>query len=729
MTSTRADCRLRFALAGAILLGLLNAGGASGGLVTYEVDAASGRVTKATYPDGSFITYTYDANGNRETAIVSDLGAPTAPGTPAFSSIGATTATASWTAASDNVSVTGYQYRLNGGSWVSISASPASLSGLTSATNYTFEVRAKDNANNFGPPSGNSFTTLDTGSPTAPGVPSFSSITATSATAAWTAATDNVAVTGYDYSLNGGPWTSNGLALSVNISGLTTGTSYTLRVRARDGASNIGPNSSNSFTTLDNVAPSAPGTPSFSNVAQNSATASWTAATDNVSVASYEYSINAGAWTSNGSSLSVNLTSLAAATNHTLQVRAKDAANNTGSASSNSFTTLDTTAPSAPGTPSFTSITASSATANWSAATDNVGVTSYEYSLNGGAWTSNGGALSVGLTGLSSGMGYTLQVRAKDAANNTGGASSNSFTTLDSAAPSAPGTPAFSSITGTTATVSWSAASDNVGVTSYEYRVNGGSLVAIMSSPASLSGLSSATSYTVEVRARDAAANWGPFSSSSFTTADTVAPTAPGTPTFGNVASTTATLSWGAASDNVGVTGYDYSLNGGSSWANAGNVLSVNLTGLSAGTTYSVQVRARDAATNTGPASSASLSTIAQITISNRTVTTNPPGSSSQVVYMLQSTGDIFHSTPTGTPPVDSGLDWLSPKVGMASFEVRASSPSNCTLGTYNQWLSLSSSPNWSRVNVGTCTFTMQIRHASNPSVILGTATITLIGQ
>ena len=40
------------------------------GNVTYTVDPASGRVTRATYPDGSYITYTYDLNGNRTSAVV-----------------------------------------------------------------------------------------------------------------------------------------------------------------------------------------------------------------------------------------------------------------------------------------------------------------------------------------------------------------------------------------------------------------------------------------------------------------------------------------------------------------------------------------------------------------------------------------------------------------------------------------------------------------------------------
>jgi endo-1,4-beta-xylanase len=85
---------------------------------------------------------------------------------------------------------------------------------------------------------------------------------------------------------------------------------------------------------------------------------------------------------------------------------------------------------------------------------------------------------------------------------------------------------------------------------------------------------------------------------------DTQAPTTPGTPTASNVTSSGATLSWSASSDNVGVSGYDVvnasnTVIGGS----AGN--STTLTGLSASTSYTLRVVAKDAAGNRSAASGA----------------------------------------------------------------------------------------------------------------------------
>ncbi|HEY1175104.1 MAG TPA: cellulase family glycosylhydrolase, partial [Phytomonospora sp.] len=87
-------------------------------------------------------------------------------------------------------------------------------------------------------------------------------------------------------------------------------------------------------------------------------------------------------------------------------------------------------------------------------------------------------------------------------------------------------------------------------------------------------------------------------------TADTVAPTAPGTPAASGITATGATLSWTASTDNVGVTGYDV-LNASNAVVASATTNSVTLTGLTPSTQYALRVRARDAAGNQSSASSA----------------------------------------------------------------------------------------------------------------------------
>lgn len=78
--------------------------------------------------------------------------------------------------------------------------------------------------------------------------------------------------------------------------------------------------------------------------------------------------------------------------------------------------------------------------------------------------------------------------------------------------------------------------------------------------------------------------------------ADTQAPSAPLNLAASNVTSTSLTLSWNASTDNVGVTGYDvYSNN---TMIGTVTSTSANITGLTASSTYSFFVKAKDAAGN-----------------------------------------------------------------------------------------------------------------------------------
>ncbi|WP_307854440.1 cellulase family glycosylhydrolase [Micromonospora sp. C31] len=96
----------------------------------------------------------------------------------------------------------------------------------------------------------------------------------------------------------------------------------------------------------------------------------------------------------------------------------------------------DTTAPTAPGQPTVSAITATGASLAWAAASDNVGVTSYEVLRA----TGTGAATVVGTitgtsytaTGLTANTSYTFSVRARDAAGNISAPSpGRTFTTLD----------------------------------------------------------------------------------------------------------------------------------------------------------------------------------------------------------------------------------------------------------------------------------------------------------
>lgn len=181
----------------------------------------------------------------------------------------------------------------------------------------------------------------------------------------------------------------------------------------------------------------------------------------------------------------------------------------------------------------------------------------------------------------------------------------------DTQAPTAPGRPTVAAITATGATLTWSASTDNEGVTGYTVRNAAGTAIATATgTTVTLTGLTPSTAYSVTVVARDAAGNVSSASpAASFTTAagqggDTQAPTAPGTPTASAVAQTTATVSWAASTDDVGVVGYTVQNAAGTALATS-TTTSATLTGLSADTSYTVRVVARDAAGNVSAPSAA----------------------------------------------------------------------------------------------------------------------------
>jgi chitodextrinase len=188
------------------------------------------------------------------TSGVTDTVAPTAP-TLTASGTTQTTTNLSWSGATDNVAVTGYDvYR--GATLVGSTASTTfAVTGLTASTTYSFTVRAKDAAGNISADSNSvSVTTLapvvDTTVPTVPTL-SASGTTQTTTNLSWTGATDNVGVTGYDVLRNGVLIGSTTTATTFAVTGLTASTTYTFNVRAKDAAGNISANSNTvSVTTL-----------------------------------------------------------------------------------------------------------------------------------------------------------------------------------------------------------------------------------------------------------------------------------------------------------------------------------------------------------------------------------------------------------------------------------------------------------------------------------------------
>jgi len=479
----------------------------------------------------------------------------------------------------------------------------------------------------------------DTTAPTAPSALSATPAGATQINLAWTAATDNVAVTGYRVERCQGAGCASFAQIatptttSFNDTGLSAGTSYSYRVRAADAAGNLGAysNTATASTPAPDLNP--PTAPAGLGATPSSATQinlAWTASTDDVGVTGYLLercqgaSCSAFAQIATPAGTSFNNTGLAGSTSYSYRVRATDASGNL-SAYSNIASAVtpaapDTTPPTAPSVLSAAVSSGTQIDLSWTASTDNVGVTGYQVDRCQGAGCTTFAqiaaptATSFSDTGLTPATTYRYRVRATDAAGNVSANSSIvTAATLDTTPPSAPSALAASASSTTQINLGWVAASDNVGVTGYRVErcqgagcTNFSQIVAPAGTSFGDTGLTAATTYNYQVRAVDAAGNLGPYSNIATATTqapDTTAPSAPAGLTATAASGSQINLTWTASTDNVAVTGYQLERCAGASCTAFAQIAtptatSFSDTGLAVSTTYTYRARATDAAGN-----------------------------------------------------------------------------------------------------------------------------------
>ena len=181
----------------------------------------------------------------------------------------------------------------------------------------------------------------------------------------------------------------------------------------------------------------------------------------------------------------------------------------------------------------------------------------------------------------------------------------------DTELPTKPGQPSCTDIGETELTLHWGASTDNVGVVAYDIYHLGNQISAAPGDVTSkrLTGLSPNFEYSLSVFARDAAGNTSVTSELAICKTkpiiDPNPPTAPTNLTHSNVTATSVNLSWGASSDDRGVTAYNVRNSSNTTIHTVTGTpppTSTTVTGLQCETSYTVHVVARDQAGNTsGP--------------------------------------------------------------------------------------------------------------------------------
>ncbi|MBS2025352.1 MAG: fibronectin type III domain-containing protein [Deltaproteobacteria bacterium] len=590
---------------------------ASPGGATQTTTSTSATFTGLT--NGTAYTFTVTATSavgtgaaSAPSSAVTPFSTPGAVGnlvaTPGANQVGLT-----WTAPASNGggAITGYRVVTSPGNLTAdlgASATSTTVTGLANGTLYTFSVRAQNGAG-FGASTSTSATTFDV-----PDAPTNVQATAhdSSADVSWTAgASHGSAITSYTVTASPGGASTSTASTSATVPGLTNGTAYTFTVVAHNAlGSSATSTPSNSVTP--NSGPTVPGAPTGVTVTAagvGAVTVSWTApgTSSGHPITGYTVTLTPGNATTTTTGTSASFSGLGNGTSVSASVTATNDIG-TGSPGAGAGTTWSL--PSAPASVSALAGIAS-ADVTWTASTSTGGtaITDYVITASPGITPVTvhlPAPLDKNITGLTNGTAYTFSVAAINAVG-IGPAQAAGSAVTPADVPTAPTGVAGTGQSNGAATVTWNAPSSDNGsaITGYKVYASeaGGPFsllpgsqldVDVPTRTATIGSLNQRSSYRFEIAATNAVGD----SPTSTPSASVTIPGAPDAPT--NLTATPldsgARLTWTAPFDGgLTITGYvAFVFNGASTTTQSavGTITTMDLTGLSNGTTYTVTLAA-----------------------------------------------------------------------------------------------------------------------------------------
>ena len=393
----------------------------------------------------------------------------------------------SWSASSDDTGIEGYNIYRDGIFLKSVSAAPASDTGLTPSTRYCYRISAFDaTGNESGQGSQACATTLqaaDTDNPTVPTGLSAAAVSSNTIALSWNAATDDTGVTGYNI-YRGGVLLKSVSGTSASDTGLDPSALYCYRVSAFDAAGNESGQSGQACATtppaVDTENPSTPTGLSAAAVSSNTIALSWNASTDNTGVAGYNI-YRDGALLKSASGTSATDTDLDPSTLYCYRVSAFDAAGNEsgqgGQACAETQAPPDT-APPSPDPMTWTVTPQAESTSEifmWATkASDDSTPVTYLFEFAGSPTGGSGGHDSAWTDsvvysnyGLDPNQQYGYRVRARDAEGNMTDYSATVYAFTLANMPGAPSETPFSNVTESGIRVSWTANGNPAGTQYY----------------------------------------------------------------------------------------------------------------------------------------------------------------------------------------------------------------------------------------------------------------------
>jgi titin len=511
--------------------------------------------------------------------------------------------------------IVGYEYQLDGGSWIAAggTASPLTISGLDDDTEYGLRIRALNIAGE-----GTSTGEIVFRTPAAPSAPTIGDVLVgdRSLLVEFAAGSDGGSpVTGYEYRLGAGePWIAvPGASSPFSVTGLVNGEEYDLQVRATN-AVGTGPVS----VAVDATPATTPGAPTIVGDTISGEDGvlevDFTAPDEDGGspITGYQYSTDGGAsWRgratgTTGSPLVITtlstdgVTPLENGTEYLVEIRAVNA-RGAGTASGVA-TGITRTEPSAPTISSISASSGALRVAFTPGANGGSPITAYQYRLDAGAWVSTGGlGQNFTIEGLEDGRAYAVTVRA---INDQGAGAASAPVTGTPAA--LPGRASITAVAPTNRTLTLAVETSVTGgspIVDWQYSSDGGATWRSggATSPIAIDRLSSdgttqlvnGQSYPVSVRAVNALGA-GPASAPVLLSPREVPAQPVVTLTPGNG---TLSVAFTVADDGGNpITSIEYRLGDGT-WTDTGSLSSpFSIPGLANGTAVQVQVRAINAA-------------------------------------------------------------------------------------------------------------------------------------
>jgi hypothetical protein len=400
-------------------------------------------------------------------------------------------------------------------------------------------------------------TPTDTSSPTVSLTSPAANSTVNGTTTLAATASDNVGVTGVWFTVDGAAIGAEDTAApyqaSWNTASVANGT-HTLRAIARDAAGNTTTSAPVTVTVSnaasDTTAPTVSLTAPAAGAAVSGTVAVTATAADNVGVTAVQFTLNGvnlGA-PDTSAPYSVNWSTTGAANGtHTLRASARDAAGNetlsaarTVTVNNQSGSASDTARPSVSLSAPASGATVSGIVTVAATASDNVGVTAVQFTLDGAnlgaADTTAPYTITWNTAGTSNGS-HTLRAVARDAAGNTRTSSARTITVTNAGADTSAPTislsaPAAGATVSGIVTVAASAA-DNVGIVSVQFMLNGVNLGAPdTTAPFAVNWNTTGAvngGYLLRAIARDAAGNVTTSATRTVAVSNSSAPTPPPT--------------------------------------------------------------------------------------------------------------------------------------------------------------------------------------------------------